>query len=142
MDRIPIAIKLRQIFDYYKNKHSLDYSLEFEDWIGCNFSYNEKRINIDFIGIGRYSINTKKILIRHKFIPSIEELSILILLHEIKHSIDYQADRADYMQQQYEQYIQQLYEPRKGQKKYYSYPLERRADEFANKEFKKWRASR
>ena len=119
--------KLQKIFNHYKKKYKLDTRLEVEPkGLLCNY-----RPDIDYIYIGYEAIG-KGTLSKRLNVKSKKYLYILALLHEIKHAIDKNILIDELKSFDLAQYHEsgQYHDTR---------TWEVRADNFAKKEFKKWK---
>jgi hypothetical protein len=125
-----LIISLNEIFKHYKKDYNLNTELTFYLSYSSCYSPALDRINIDYHYISDIydDKNNKK---RHNY-NSFLELASIVLLHEIKHAIDYKADPI-----QFDKEVDYLIENPSLTK--LDYPLERRADEFANREIEKWK---
>ena len=118
----------------YKKEFKLNIDLVF-DMEHTNTCYRwDDYINISGEEIGR-SYYGNKDRDRHKY-NSIRELSIIYLLHEIGHAIDYKRNKQEY-KRLHARFLKQVATSTfKG--KYHHFILEQKADFFANNEKKKW----
>jgi len=126
--------ELAIIFEYYRDKFKLEVMLYF-DMKNMNTCFNcGGYININGKEIGKtYYGNKDKD--RHEY-HNIRELAIIFLLHEIGHAIDYKYNKNRYIKEYYQQ--RRDISISKIKDKYWNFPLEKRADYFANNEKKKW----
>ena len=131
------AIKtiLSFIFDYYNHNFKLDIRLDFTDREN-NCSYIQD-VGID-IGIGYLlrTYNDEESRARHNY-NSLMEYSIIILLHEIGHAIDFKYNYKDYIEKHWDM-LEKYNRGKVNRKNYAQLPLERRADYFANHEKERW----
>jgi hypothetical protein len=124
------TIILRELFEHYKQKYNLNTKLSFYCNYGSCYSVNLDKINIDYDYIQSvYNKNNTKL--RHSY-KSFIELAGCVLLHEIKHAIDYKLTPTQFIDEV--NYIEQYPNLNK-----LDYPLEQRADEFANIEIEQWK---
>lgn len=146
-------IKLQKILD----KIYLHYCYEFPEikntelWYnngyGCNFNWSnyigQKFINIDFDYIEGY-YDFYETIDRHGEELTAEEFAVVVLLHEIGHCIDFHYNNKRYLKEQ-KTMVRAMREADykfmdTGEEvKHTDFPMEKRADKFANEEFKMWR---
>lgn len=120
-------ITLNEIFKHYKKEYNLNTELTFYLSYGSCYSPLLNKINIDYDYL-IYIDKRKKTLKRHHY-NSFLELSVIVLLHEIKHAIDYKKDPVHFNKAVNDMLI---YPKRFGL-------LEKNADKFANIEILKWK---
>lgn len=107
---------------------------------GCNCYYRLKdnyiEINLNFL-IYLMIASSEECQTRFKY-KNLEEFAILCLLHEIKHSIDGTINKKEFIEE-YNFFKEWLTDSNLYNKyKYWELPCEKRADEFANREIKRW----
>lgn len=126
--------ELQNIFEYYKKEYKLNTRLDIVEVVH-NCYYNTRSDYI-LLGIEFIKKHTNNQYLLNKFnISNTRELAIVCLLHEIKHSIDY-----NYNEEQFKEELLNinigLY---KSDLQYHDkQPFEKRADKFAISELKKW----
>lgn len=144
-NREDIILKLQKIFHYYKEEYGLmSLSLEYlnDYYYGCCFQDTYNNIIISEQDI--YESFTDQIFLNYLNNPkSIYEVFVKILLHELCHAIQFQWNsnilkQADKEIKLLNQRIDFL-SFKELNKQYRLIPAEKESDEFANKEWVKWR---
>jgi hypothetical protein len=132
-----LITKLRSVFNYYKDYYNLPITLSIKHFgNSCYFHDIYHKINISFSDVFRFSaIFESKERFNHN---SFEELAICVLLHELKHAIDFYKDHMTFQKMAL---YNMMYNSSIKYREYYKYsdlPLEHRADIFAIIEKSKW----
>lgn len=134
-----ILPKLRRVLNYYNHCYNLNIDIVVDNnYNNCCFNHDIKSIVMSFTFI-TYYFNTVEAKRRHIF-NDIDELSLVVFLHEVKHALDYFLYRELYNTLE----IYSL-EFKKNEMfglsnkiNYEQLPLEARADMFAHNEIEKW----
>jgi len=131
--------RLSRILNYYNMKYNINLDIIVDNiYQNCCFNYMTTSIVMSFSFLCIY-FQGEEAKRRHIF-KTIEDLSITVFLHEIKHAIDYLLHKDLYTE--LEKYnLQFQYNELKGHSNYIRYeqlPLEARADLFAHDELYKW----
>ena len=134
---------LEKIFLYYVIKYPKlkNVDLFFNEFENCVFTWSdykgleeESLINIDFVYINN-NYDYHETIERHERELTAKEYAVVVLLHEIKHAIDFYYTRNKFV---YEAKLANKKEQKKyGEIKHYSFNIEKRTDKFANREFKR-----
>lgn len=134
--------KLKQIFDYYKKKYKLKTKLIFDEKEGCRFSFLSNTIHYDLyehsmLNASKLSEEVIACLGNMKeFKVTKKQALVWILLHEIRHAIDYTCFNKRWNREINNNNIYNIYS-------FYNInyhnnlPFEKRANKFASKELDK-----
>lgn len=132
MTKIISEKKLENIFNHYKKQYNLNTELDIlREGLNCYYSIGTNYI---FFGVD-YVVKAKKDLEkRSKRKDEIDNI-LFALLHEIKHSIEYNTDREKF-EKEFSIVNIGLYNS--NDIYHHSRPFEKRADNFARRELKRW----
>ena len=139
MEKQKVIINVYKIFNYYKNKYSLKTKMRFEQMktdsrATSYFTFPKNTITlVPFITSDKIDALTLTVLVEGTDLHfNIKTANIFVLLHEIKHAIDYTKNKKSFVKKVHE--INSVLDVYKKT----TMPLEKMANKFATKELKKW----